>query len=81
MSEIMVRFDDLRKYCETRRCNTVPLEYIKQITVEVQNPADAVQVVMCHECIWMDKDGSCAWHPDTKLSPYDYCSYGDRREE
>ena len=31
MAEIMVRFDDLRRYCENRHCGSVPLEYIKQM--------------------------------------------------
>lgn len=31
MSEIMVRLDDLRRYCEKRHCGSVPLEYIKQM--------------------------------------------------
>lgn len=35
MAEIMVRFDDLRRYCEKRHCGSVPLEYIKQMpTIE-----------------------------------------------
>ena len=37
MPEIMVRFDDLRRYCENRHCGSVPLEYIKQMrTVEAE---------------------------------------------
>ena len=37
MSEIMVRFDDLRRYCEKRHCGSVPLEYIKQMpTIEAE---------------------------------------------
>lgn len=31
MPEIMVRFDDLRFYCEKRHCGSVTLEYIKQM--------------------------------------------------
>lgn len=31
MAEIMVRYDDLRLYCEKRHCESVPLEYIKQM--------------------------------------------------
>ena len=31
MPEIMVRFDDLRRYCEKHHCGSVPLEYIKQM--------------------------------------------------
>ena len=35
MAEIMVRFDDLRRYCENRHCGRVPIEYIKQMpTIE-----------------------------------------------
>lgn len=37
MPEIMVRFDDLRQYCEKRHCGSVPLEYIKQMpTIELK---------------------------------------------
>ena len=37
MAEIMVRFDDLRRYCENHHCGSVPLEYIKQMrTVEAE---------------------------------------------
>ena len=37
MPEVMVRFDDLRRYCEKRHCGSVPLEYIKQMrTVEAK---------------------------------------------
>lgn len=31
MADIMVRVDDLRRYCEKHHCGSVPLEYIKQI--------------------------------------------------
>lgn len=37
MTELMVRYNDLRQYCEKRHCGSVPLEYIKQIpTVKVE---------------------------------------------
>ena len=37
MAEIMVRLDDLRRYCENRKCVSVPLEYIKQMpTIEAE---------------------------------------------
>lgn len=37
MAEIMVKFDDLRRYCENRHCGSVPLEYINQMrTVEAE---------------------------------------------
>lgn len=37
MPEIMVRYDELRQYCEKRHCGSVPLEYIKQIpTIEAE---------------------------------------------
>ena len=37
MAEIMVRYDDLRLYCEKRHCGSVPLEYIKQMpTIEAE---------------------------------------------
>lgn len=35
MAGIMVRYDDLRRYCEKRHCGSVPIEYIKQmLTIE-----------------------------------------------
>jgi len=37
MAELMIRFDDLRRYCEKRRCGSVSLEYIKQMpTIEAE---------------------------------------------
>lgn len=37
MAEIMVRYDDLRRYCENHHCGSVPLEYIKQMqTIETK---------------------------------------------
>ena len=37
MPEIMVRYDDLRRYCEKHHCGSVPLEYIKQMpTIEAE---------------------------------------------
>lgn len=37
MPEIMVRFDDLRRYCEKRHCGSVPIEYIKEMpTIEAE---------------------------------------------
>lgn len=37
MDEIMVRYDDLRRYCEKWHCGSVPLEYIKQMpTIEAE---------------------------------------------
>jgi hypothetical protein len=37
MAEIMVKFDDLRRYCENHHCGSVPLEYIAQMrTVEAE---------------------------------------------
>ena len=37
MAEIMVRYDDLRLYCEKRHCGSVPIEYIKQMpTIEAE---------------------------------------------
>jgi rubrerythrin len=37
MSEIMIRFNDLRRYCEKRHVGSVPIEYIKQMkTIEAE---------------------------------------------
>lgn len=40
MTEIMVRYDDLRRYCEKRHCGSVPLEYIKQMPTIVAEPVN-----------------------------------------
>ena len=63
MAEIMVRFDDLRRYCEKRHCGSVPLEYIKQmptiepkvrhgrwIPIEYDSYADGAPVWDKYEC-------------------------------
>ena len=37
MPKMMIKFDDLRRYCENHHCGSVPLEYIKQMrTVEAE---------------------------------------------
>lgn len=37
MAELMVRYDDLRRYCEKQHCESVPIEYIKQMpTIEAE---------------------------------------------
>lgn len=37
MAEFMIRFDDLRRYCEKRHVGSVPIEYIKQMkTIEAE---------------------------------------------
>ena len=56
MAEIMVRFDDLRRYCEKRHCGCVPLEYIKQMpTIEAEPVRHGRwfvkgQEIYCSEC-------------------------------
>ena len=58
MSDIMVRFDDLRRYCEKRHCGSVPLEYIKQMpTIEAEPvrhgrwiPVDGEPYAKCSYC-------------------------------
>ena len=65
MAEIMVRFDDLRRYCEKRHCGSVPLEYIKQMpTIEAEpvrrgrwvlviiniGGGDKIRMYQCSEC-------------------------------
>lgn len=53
MAEIMVRYDDLRLYCEKRHCGSVPLEYIKQMpTIEAEPVCYAVWVndTFCSNC-------------------------------
>ena len=37
MPEMMIKYDDLRRYCENHHCGSIPLEYIKQMrTVEAE---------------------------------------------
>lgn len=37
MPGMMIKFDDLRLYCEKHHCGSVPLEYIKQMpTIEAE---------------------------------------------
>ena len=62
MAEIMVRIDDLRRYCENRHCGSVPIEYIKQMpTIEAEpvrtgrwirtsEPCAHTPVQHCSEC-------------------------------
>jgi len=44
---------------------------------------DAVEVVRCGECRYMQPDGRCADFADDRIYPAasDFCSYGQRREE
>ncbi len=36
-AEIMIRYDDLLRYCENRHCGCVPIEYIKQMqTIKIE---------------------------------------------
>ena len=49
MAELMIRFDDLRRYCEKRHCGSVPLEYIKQMpTIEADIDRAAI-LRLCNE--------------------------------
>lgn len=56
MPEIMVRYDDLRRYFEKRQCGSVPLEYIKQMpTIEAKPVRHGRwivrgQEIYCSEC-------------------------------
>lgn len=53
MAEIMVRYDDLRRYCEKRHCGSVPIEYIKQMpTIEAEPVLHAkwVNDTFCSNC-------------------------------
>ena len=65
MPEIMVRFDDLRRYCENHHCESVPLEYIKQMPTIESEPirhgrwilkilpiggGDKIRSYLCSEC-------------------------------
>lgn len=49
MAELMVRYDDLRRYCEKRHCGSVPLEYIKQMMTIEAVPVN--RWVPCNESI------------------------------
>jgi len=69
MAEIMVRFDDLRRYFEKNHCGSVPLEYIKQMpTIEAEpvrkqemSEADRKKCEeWCKDCEHIEM---CAWYP------------------
>lgn len=51
MTELMVRYNDLRRYCEKRHCGSVPLEYIKQMpAVKVEADIDRTAIMrLCNE--------------------------------
>lgn len=58
MAELMVRYDDLRRYCEKRHCGSVPLEYIKQmqtiaaeITAPPKSNADRIRQMTDEELV------------------------------
>lgn len=69
MTEIMVRYDDLRRYCEKNHCGSVPIEYIKQMqTIEskpvrygrweiINTDANVWKCTTCGE-EWMLNDGN-----------------------
>ena len=57
MAEIMVRFNELRRYCENHHCGSVPLEYIKQMrTVEAEPvrhgrwKTKVIDTTFCYQC-------------------------------
>lgn len=62
MPEIMVRFDDLRIYCEKRHVGSVPLEYIKQMKTIEAEPVRHGQWIedhtdlICSVCKWKYSD-------------------------
>lgn len=70
MAEIMVRFDDLRIYCEKHKCGSVPLEYIKQMpTIE----AEPLRHGQWSEC-WHDEriySGICSTCEKASIRPVD----------
>lgn len=85
MAEIMVRYDDLRRYCEKRHCGSVPLEYIKQMST-----IEAEPVIHCKDCaFWESKRVSCEGLARCRTGEsgyrcrvgYDFCSRAQRREE
>ena len=49
--------------------------------------ADAVEVVRCKDCkYWQDNNGGypheeCRWGKDETPDEYDFCSYGERKEQ
>lgn len=67
MAELMVRYDDLRRYCEKRHCGSVPLEYIKQmqtiaaeITAPPKSNADRIRQMTDEELAeFIDKVTDC----------------------
>ena len=73
MAEIMVRFNDLRRYCENRHCGSVPLEYIKQMRTVEAEPIKHGRLIKthlkgyykCSACML-----ACTSNPDQR-----FCSY------
>lgn len=55
------------------------------ITVRIMSykNIDAVEVVRCGECKWLNPKGRCQVFADPYIRPStsDYCSYGERRED
>jgi hypothetical protein len=58
MAEIMVRFDDLRRYCENRHCGSVPLEYIKQMPTIEAEPVRHGRWILCEDQHGVDNDNN-----------------------
>lgn len=70
MAEIMVRYDDLRLYCEKRHCGSVPLEYIKQMpTVEAEPAQHSILIKIGNDFVC----GKCATTHRGRREDIRYC--------
>ena len=76
MPELMIKFDDLRRYCEKHHCWSVPLEYIKQMQTIEADPVKRGRWDYRYEDDWCycsvcgtDAEGSDGECLETKYCP------------
>ena len=80
LTQITVRISVTRKERRMIEMTTVDKEGRAKIEPVILVPKDYVQVVRCKNCKRRNKYMICpVW--GQKLSDYDYCSYGERRDE
>lgn len=68
-------------------CDNFPVQYpIRDMikTVRGQPTVDAIPVIHCKDCRYLGikglGDGYCRKKMAGNISPYDFCSYGERKE-
>ena len=86
MSDYIKREDAIRAYAETLKSDKDTKLIAEMILADVPN-ADVVEVVRCkdcehHETFLFDDSKVLCWVHDTDIvvSPTDYCSYGERKD-